>query len=62
MDIEEVANVLEIYYENSMLDFLSDIGADSFEDIVDIFTQSYKKDEISVLFYKAQKAIMDSSL
>ena len=45
MDIEDVANVLEIYYENSLLDFLSDIGADNFMDMVDILVQSHRRDE-----------------
>jgi len=61
MDIEEVANVLEIYYENSLLDFLADIGADNFVDIVDIFVQSHRRDEISVIYYEAQREVINEN-
>ena len=57
--INNIASILEIYYDNSMLDLLEDLNIITFEDLIDVLMQSTKQEDVLSIFYEAQREVLD---
>lgn len=57
--LNTISDILEIYYDNSMLDLLEDLNIITFEDLIDVLMQSTKQEDVLSIFYEAQREVLD---